>query len=236
MTIVTSTGAGAAATAFVVGVARASRRSKMSERPAEIVREESPFGDERIHGVTFDGKLVWFARDDEIVAYDPETSTVVKRLSVPGARAGTAFDGEHLYQLARGEILVVRPSDGAVVRRMPAPSKGGDSGMAYADGYLFVGNGPGAKIHKIDARTGVVEKTLSSDRFVTGVSCVGGALWHAVSTDGKPELRRLGPDGAVEEAVPVPVEHISGMEGTGEGTFWCGGERGKLRLVRAQAG
>jgi outer membrane protein assembly factor BamB len=204
---------------------------------AEIVREVNPIDDERIHGVTFDGKLVWFARDDELVAYDPETSTVVKRLPVPGARAGTAFDGELLYQLARGEILVVSPSDGAIVRRMPAPGKGGDSGMAYADGHLFVGNGPGARIHKVDAKTGEVVRTLSSDRFVTGVSCVGGALWHAVSTDGKtPELRRLGPDGTVEEAVPVPVEHIAGVEGTGDGTFWCAGERGKLRLVRATPG
>ncbi len=80
-------------------------------------------------------------------------------------------------------------------------------------------------------------RTLTSDRFVTGVSCVGGALWHAVATDGKtPELRRLGPDGGVEEAVSVPVEHIAGVEGAGDGTFWCAGERGKLRLVRAEAG
>lgn len=201
---------------------------------AEIVREVTPIDEKNVHGVTFDGKHVWFARDDEVVEYDPETSAVVRRLPAPGARAGTAFDGEHIYQLTRDEILVLRLSDGFIVRRMPAPAKSGNSGMAYADGHLFVGDGPGAKIHKIDARTGAVVRTLSSDRFVTGVSCVGGALWHGVSTDGKtPELRRLGPDGAVEEAVPVPVEHISGVEGTGEGTFWCGGERGKLRLVRA---
>ena len=237
VTVVTTTGAGAAATAFVVGVVRALKRSVAPMMPmstAEIVREESPIDHERIHGVTFDGKLVWFARDDEIVAYDPEASTVVRRIPVPGARAGTAFDGEHLYQLAGDEIFVVRPSDGATVRRMPAPGKSGNSGMAYADGHLFVGNGPGAKIHKIEAKTGALVSTLSSDRFVTGVSCVGGALWHGVSTDGKtPELRRLGPDGTVEAAVPVPVEHIAGVEGTGDGTFWCAGERGKLRLVRA---
>jgi len=244
VTVLTGTGAGAAATAFVVGAARVLKRSVMSMKSAEIVREVNPIDEERIHGVTFDGKLVWFARDDELVAYDPETSTVVKRLSVPGARAGTAFDGEHLYQLAGGEIVVVRPSDGVVVRRMPAPGKSEDgtstardcSGMAYADGYLFVGVGRAAKILKIDAGTGALVKTLSSDRFVTGVSCVGGALWHGVSTDGKtPELRRLGPEGAVEEAVVVPVEHIAGVEGTGDGTFWCAGERGKLRLVRAGA-
>lgn len=201
---------------------------------AEIVREVRPIDDAQIHGLTFDGALVWFARDDELVAFDPETSEVVKRLAVPGARGGTAFDGEHIYQLARGEILVVRPSDGRVVRRMPAPGKGEDSGMAYADGHLWIGHGFASKIHKIDAKTGALVKTLASDRFVTGVACVDGALWHGAAMDGKPcELRRLASDGTVEETVTVPVEHIAGVEGAGDGSFWCAGERGKLRLVRA---
>lgn len=200
---------------------------------AEVIREYVPLDDARIHGVTYDGKLVWFARDDELVAFDPETREVVRRHAVPGASAGTAFDGEHLYQLAGGEILVIQPADGRVVRRLPAPGEGEDTGMAWADGFLWIGQYSGAKIHKVDAQTGAVVKTLSSDRFVTGVSCVEGALWHATSEKGKPcELRRLAPDGAVEESVSVPVEFIAGIEGNGRGDFWCAGERGTLRLVR----
>ena len=203
------------------------------ESSAEVVREHVPLDEARIHGVTFDGKRVWFARDDELVAFDPETREVVSRFPVPGANAGTAFDGEHLYQLARGEILVIQPADGRIVRRLPAPGNGDDSGMAWADGHLWIGQYSGAKILKVDARTGAVVKTLSSDRFVTGVSCVGGALWHATSERGKPcELRRLAADGTVEEAVSVPVEFIAGIEGNGDGDFWCAGERGTLRLVR----
>ena len=152
---------------------------------------------------------------------------------VPNAGAGTAFDGEHIYQLAKGEILVIQPADGRIVRKLPAPGKGADSGMAYADGYLWIGQCHGAKIHKVDAKTGEIVKVLSSDRFVTGVSVVEGALWHGAAVDGKPtELRRLASDGTVEEAVAVPVELIAGVESAGNDTFWCGGEKGKLRLVR----
>jgi hypothetical protein len=208
-----------------------------SRSVAEIVREHQPLDDARIHGVTFDGKCVWFARNDELVAFDPETETVVRRLSVPGANAGTAFDGEHLYQLARGEILVLKPEDGCIVRRFPAPGKGQDSGMAWADGHLWVGQYADAKIHKVDARSGAVVKTLTSDRFVTGVSCVDGALWHGVMDDGGPcELRRLDSDGTVQETLTVPGARLAGVEGTGDGRFWCAGEQGTLRLVRRKGG
>jgi len=157
----------------------------------------------------------------------------VKRLPVPSADAGTAFDGKNLYQVAKGEILVLDPSDGRVVRRFPAPADGRASGMAWADGHLFIGQFHESRIHKVDAKTGEVVKTLTSDRFVTGVSCVDGALWHGASKDGKPcELRRLAADGSVEESLRVPVAHIAGVEATREGEFWCGGENGTLRLVR----
>ncbi|WP_224242781.1 Vgb family protein [Hyalangium gracile] len=208
-----------------------------SKHAAEIVREYRPLDEGRIHGVTYDGKLVWFARDNELVAFDPETEKVVHRHPVPAANAGTAFDGEHIYQLASGEILVIQPSDGRIVRRLPSPGKGQDSGMAWADGYLWVGQYYDSKIHKVDARTGEVVKTLTSDRFVTGVSCVDGALWHGVSEEGKPsELRRLASDGTVEETLSVPVKFIAGVEGTGDGGFWCAGEQGHLRLVRRKRG
>ena len=200
---------------------------------AEVVRAFNPCEDDApIHGVTFDGKHVWFARNDELIAFDPATEKIVQRLEIPGASAGTAFDGEHLYQIAKGEILVIAPSDGRVVRKMPAPGKGQDSGLAWADGHLWVGQYKDSKILEIDAKTGEIVKTLSSDRFVTGVSCVAGELWHGVSGDGKtPELRHLRSDGSVEETLTVPVDRISGVERTKSGDFWCG-DQGKLHLVR----
>lgn len=203
---------------------------------AEIVRELRPLDEGSVHGVTFDGKWVWFARDGEVVALDPGTERVVRRLPVPAADAGTAFDGEHLYQLAGDRILVIHPSDGRIVRTLPAPPRGSNSGMAWSDGYLWIGQFRESRINKVDARTGEVVKTLTSDRFVTGVSVVDGAVWHGASEDGKPcELRRLSSDGTVQEVLTVAVKSIAGVEGAGDGGFWCGGERGKLRLVRRKA-
>jgi hypothetical protein len=211
---------------------------KTKQTAAEVVRAFNPCGDDRqIHGVTFDGKRVWFARDNELIAFDPVTEKIVHRLDVPNANAGTAFDGEHLYQIAKGEILVIDPDTGAVLRKLPAPGKGGqDAGLAWADGHLWVGQFKDSKIVKIDAKTGEIVKTLTSDRFVTGVSCVDGELWHgAIGGEKKPELRRLSSDGSVEESLAVPVDLISGVERTKSGDFWCGA-KGKLHLVRKKAG
>jgi len=214
------------------------KRSKVMStvnRNAQILREWRPNEEQAIHGVTFDGELVWFATDGAIVGFDPRSETVVRRHAIAGVGGGTAFDGVHLFQLAGEEILVVERDTGRIVRRLPAPGGRHASGMAWADGHLWVGQYRDATIHKIDDHTGAIVKTLTSDRFVTGVSCVDGALWHAASGDGRPcEIRRLSWDGAVEETLTVPVEKIAGMEGRGHGQFWCAGENGSLRLVSAE--
>ena len=125
-----------------------------------------------------------------------------------------------------------------MLRKFPAPGKGDEcnSGMAYADGYLWVGQWREAKINKVDPKTGAVVKTLSSDRYVTGVSCTEGALWHGAHPSGAEpaELRRLAADGQVEERLVLPDGiHVSGLDADGKGGFFCGGgQSGKLRLVR----
>lgn len=71
---------------------------------AEILREYGPFpGVDEVHGVTFDGRLVWFASGDRLNAFDPASGTPVRSIDV-AAHAGTAFDGKHLFQLAEGRI------------------------------------------------------------------------------------------------------------------------------------
>jgi hypothetical protein len=208
------------------------KASRTLNRTAQILGEWRPDQPTRIHGVTFDGELVWFAIKDAIIGFDPEANTIMRRHDIPGVAAGTAFDGVHLFQLAGGEILVIERDTGAIVRRLPAPGGSDASGMAWADGHLWVGQYQQSVIHKIDDQTGAIVKTLTSNRFVTGVSCVDGALWHAACGDGQPcEIRRLSRDGVVEESVRVPVEWIAGMEGTSHGQFWCAGEQGTLRLV-----
>jgi glutamine cyclotransferase len=209
------------------------RKSKTPQ--AEILREYGPYpGMDKIHGVTFDGAHVWFARGESIVALDPKSGALVRELDV-AAHAGTAFDGDYLWQLADDRIQKVDPRTGQVVATIPAPSQGRDSGLTWAEGTLWVGEYRARKIHQIDAKTGAILRTIESDRFVTGVSWVHGELWHATMEGERSELRQVDPEtGKVLERFEMPAGvTVSGMEGDGAGVFYCGGAgSGKLRAVR----
>lgn len=201
---------------------------------AEILREYGPYpGTSHIHGVTFDGVHVWFARGDSLVALDPESGATVRELDVD-AHAGTAFDGKYLWQIADDRIQKVDPRSGDVVATIPAPAQGRDSGLAWAEGTLWVGEYRARKIHQIDAETGSILRTIESDRFVTGVSWVDGELWHATLEAEQSDLGRLDPEtGEVLERLYMPSGlGVSGLEAAGAGVFYCGGgTSGKLRAV-----
>ena len=202
-------------------------------RYAEIVREYGPFdGSPSIHGVTHDGRHVWAATSERILAIEPASGDVIRSIERPGD-AGTAFDGTHLYQLAEARIDKIDPATGVVVASIPAPGQGRDSGMAWAEGSLWVGQYRERCIHQIDPATGEILRTLASDRFVTGVSWVDGELWHGTWEGDDSDLRRVDPrDGRVLQRVELPAGvHVSGLESDGGDLFYCGG--GRSGLVRA---
>jgi streptogramin lyase len=209
--------------------------TKRKTRPAEILREYGPYpGIDHVHGVTFDGAQVWFARGEGIVALDPAGGAVVREIAV-AARAGTAFDGRYLWQIAEGRIQKVDPRSGEVVATIPAPAHGADSGLTWAEGTLWVGEYRARRIHQIDAETGAVLRTIESDRFVTGVTWVDGELWHATLEGDRSELRRVDPQtGEVFERLEMPAGVVvSGLEADPAGVFYCGGSTsGKVRAVR----
>lgn len=205
----------------------------MTHAAAEILREYGPFpGD--VGGVSFDGTQVWFAADGRINTLDPDSGDITGALDVP-ADAGTAFDGKHLWQIAETVIRKVDPATGEVLASVPAPGNGGDSGLTWAEGSLWVGEYRAARIHRIDPETGAILRTIQSDRFVTGVTWVDGELWHATWQDDESGLRRIDPEsGRVLEQLDMPAgTGISGLESDGAGRFFCGGGgSGKVRAVR----
>lgn len=211
------------------------KTDKIKSGPAEIVREYGPYpGIAQVHGVTFDGARVWFAHGEGIVALDPATGELVGRLAA-AADAGTAFDGKHLYQIVEGRIDKINPADGRIVASIPAPGHGGDSGLTWAEGSLWVGEYRARKIHQIDPATGAILRTIESDRFVTGVTWVDGELWHGTWEGDESEIRHVKPDnGAVLERMRMPPgAGVSGLESDGAELFYCGGgPSGKLRVVR----
>lgn len=203
-------------------------------RAAEIVREYAFDGVERVGGVTHDGRRVWAATGPTMLAFDPADGEVVGTLD-HAADAGTAFDGKYLYQIAEARIDKIDPATGDVVASIPAPGAGGDSGLAWAEGSLWVGQYRDRKIHQIDPATGAVLRSIESNRFVTGVTWIDGELWHATWEGDESELRHIDPDsGEVLERLEMPPGiGVSGLESDGAELFYCGGgPTGKVRAVR----
>ena len=207
----------------------------MKRAPAEIIREYGPFpGVDAVHGVTYDGEKVWFASGDKLNALDPANGNVQRSIDV-AAHAGTAFDGRHLFQISEDRIQKIDPESGRVLATIPAPGNGGDSGLAWAEGTLWVGQHRGRKIHQIDPETGKVLRTIESNRVVTGVSWVDGELWHGTWEGEESDVRRIDPKtGEVLERLEKPAgTGVSGLESDGGDRFFCGGgSSGKVRAVR----
>jgi glutamine cyclotransferase len=207
----------------------------MKTSSAEILREYGPFPDvEHVAGVTFDGRQVWFAAGEKLKAFDPASGETLRSIDV-AAHAGTAFDGKHLFQIAEDRIQKIDPETGRVIATIPAPGGGGDSGLAWAEGTLWVGQHRGRKIHQIDPETGTILRTIVSNRVVTGVTWVDGDLWHGTWEGEESDLRRIDPrTGEVLEKIDMPPgTGVSGLEADGGDRFFCGGGRsGKVRVVR----
>jgi glutamine cyclotransferase len=206
----------------------------MKRSAAEILREYGPFpGADRVNGVTFDGQHVWFASDDNLNALDPASGKILRSIDV-AAHAGTAFDGQHLFQIAEDRIQKIDPNTGRVLATIPAPG-GGDSGLAWAEGTLWVAHYRQRKIHQVDPETGAILRTIETSRFVTGVTWVDGELWHGTWEGDESDVRRVDPKtGEVLESLEMPPEAgVSGLESDGGDRFFCGGgSSGKVRAVR----
>ncbi|HVZ07202.1 hypothetical protein [Rhodopila sp.] len=212
----------------------------MKRSPAEILREYGPFsGAEQVHGVTFDGRYVWFASGARLNALDPATGEIERTIDVP-AHAGTAFDGRYVFQIADDTIKKIDPATGYTVKTIPVPGGagrgyGGASGLASAEGSLWMGEHQGRKIHQIDPETGAILRTIESNRIVTGVTWIDGELWHGTWEDDESDVRRVDHQtGEVLESLLMPQGvGVSGLESDGDRRFFCGGgPSGKLRVVR----
>ena len=210
----------------------------MRRSTAEIIREYGPFPDvENVAGVTYDGQQVWCAAGDTLTAFDPASGQALRSIEV-AAHAGTAFDGTHLFQIAEDRIQKIDPKTGVVLATIPAPGGGGDSGLAWAEGSLWVGQYRARRIHQVDPDTGTILRTIESNRFVTGVTWVDGELWHATWEGEESDVRRVDPGtGEVLERIDMPPGvGVSGLESDGGDRFFCGGGKsGKVRAVRRPA-
>jgi glutamine cyclotransferase len=207
----------------------------MKRSAAKILEEYGPFpGAERVNGLTYDGQNVWLAAGNKLVAFEPASKKMTRTIDV-AAHAGTPFDGRHLFQIAENRIQKIDPDSGQVLGTIPAPGGGGDSGLAWAEGTLWVGQDRARKIHQIDPETGAILRTIESNRFVTGVTWVEGELWHGTWEGDQSDVRRVDPQtGEILEQLDMPPgTGVSGLESDGGDRFFCGGgSSGTVRAVR----
>jgi glutamine cyclotransferase len=209
--------------------------SRSTVEVADVVREYGPFpGADHVHGVTFDGRHVWFGAGGALLAFDPASGTVQRSIAV-ATSAGTAFDGRHLYAIDRDRIKIIDPESGRVLATILVPGGGRPSGLAWAEGSLWVGQHEERRIHQVDPETGRTIRTIETTRFVTGVTWVDGELWHGTWEAGESDLRQVDPGtGEVLRTLAMPPGmRISGLESDGGDRFYCGGgPSGKVRAVR----
>src|SRR5215831_9138776 len=142
----------------------------MKRSAAEIVREYGPFpGVDHVHGVTFDGRNVWFAAGDKLNALDPKSGETLRSIDV-AAHAGTAFDGKYLFQLAENRIQKIDPETGRILRTIE--SNRFVTGVTWVDSELWHGTWEGeeSELRRVDPRTGDVRERLA---MPPGVSVSG---------------------------------------------------------------
>src|ERR1700747_3716554 len=206
----------------------------MKQSVAEILREYTFPDVKNVGGVSYDGQQVWIAAGDSLRSFDPASGEALRSLAV-AAHAGTAFDGRHLFQSAEERIHKIDPKTGQVLSTIPAPGGGRDSGLAWAEGTLWVGQYRARQIHQIDPGTGAILRTIQSNRFVTGVTWADGELWHGTWEGDDADIRRVDPDsGEVLNRLTMPEgTMVSGLEADGGDLFYAGGgESGRIRAVR----
>src|SRR5262245_46150725 len=199
---------------------------------AQILAEHALAGVEWIHGVTFDGTHVWFAggKDNDLHCVEPASGKLVRKLGRRDCNAGLAFDGRHLWQVCDdARIHQIERASGKTLRSIPLPAGCHASGLAWAAGFLWLGDYRGRAIHKLDPADGKVLRTIRSDRLVTGVTWAGAELWHATYPESEDavepgELRQIDAEtGAVKRRVHLPAgTRISGTEFDGKDRIWLG--------------
>jgi hypothetical protein len=207
--------------------------------PAERVEieREIPLDVGQMHGVTWDGELVWCVDGaaPRLLGVRPDDGTIARVISGFLADAGTAFDGEHLWQIGGDRARRVDRRDGSVIAEIQLPDDG-VSGMSWADGHFWVGNHRGKHLLKVGL-DGRVAARIDSDCHVCGVTWSRGELWHCAwstrspSADGWAELRRVDPlNGAVLRRLRFP-DWVAGIEADAHGRLWCATDASRKLLV-----
>ena len=186
-----------------------------------------------IYGLTYDGDQIWAAQGQKLISVDPQTGQTTNEINT-GCDAGVAFDGQHIWKLSGESIHKISKETGEVLSSIDAPGEGSsNSGLAWAENSLWVGQFKDRKIYQISPDDGKILKTINSDRYVTGVTWLKGDLWHATWEDEQSELRKINKNtGEVEESYRIESKKIiTGLTHDNNQFYAGGGDSGSIRTI-----
>jgi len=135
-------------------------------------------------GLTRAGGLLWVADHglDELLAVEPGSGKVVRRLKSPGYRpGGLAFDGRQLWNVdvLQARLYRIRPGDGLVTRTVPSPVAV-PRALAWDGRALWVSDDASKAIHRVDPLDGTtISEIPFPGRSVDGLTWDGRYLWVA---------------------------------------------------------
>src|SRR6185369_14455551 len=170
---------------------------KTKVRQAEILREYGPYpGIDHVHGVTFDGAHVWFARGESIVALDPGDGALVRELAVAvpapahGRDSGLTWAEGTLWvgEYRARKIHQIDTETGAILRTIESDRF--VTGVSWVNGELWHGTMEEERsdLRRVDPETGEVLERLEMPAgvVVSGLEADGaGVFYCGGSTSGK---------------------------------------------------
>ncbi|MCA8963669.1 MAG: hypothetical protein KDC48_02220 [Planctomycetes bacterium] len=135
-------------------------------------------GEGPIRGLAHVDGLVWLARGDALLAFDPASGKVVRQRSLPAGLLGLAADERFLYVLEKDAVTLFDPLALEPMRSLPLPEHEADGparAICCRGDQVCVAFG--RRIVAIDRRSGEVHELPPGPTGMQWLACDGKALW-----------------------------------------------------------
>ncbi len=135
-------------------------------------------GEGPVRGLAHVDGLVWLARGDALLAFEPVSAEVVRQRPLPVGLRGLAADGRFLYVLEKDAVAVFDPIALEPMRRLPLPEHEADGpARALCCRGEEVCVAFGSRMVAIDRRSGEVHELPPGPPGLLWLASDGKALW-----------------------------------------------------------
>jgi DNA-binding SARP family transcriptional activator/DNA-binding beta-propeller fold protein YncE len=161
----------------------------------------------------------WAGNPDVFVEIDPGSGTVLKRISPTSDVRAYVVTGNALWEVGDATLAEIDIDLSAEVRRYPLPRDpklpGGQTGVAAADGSLWVTRGGLDEVLRIDPHAGRVVRVYSGVPGAVSIAVDAGSAWTISHFSGVSVLD-LATGKVVRASIPVgPLQYVAAGGGYG---------------------